>query len=96
MGRLIDEDDLIHIIDTASDDLTEPMKETFYEIVAEIPTAYDVSEKVRLIDKAYEDFCEGNNCNECIMNDVCVDGCVETMLQVCKRIILKEVGDSNE
>lgn len=51
MGRMIDADDLIHSIDTASDDLSERLKQVFIEIVAEIPTAYDVKKVEEQLDE---------------------------------------------
>ena len=62
MAELIDKDELIQIIDTASDDLSERLKAVFIDIVAELPTtteseirAMAISEFAeKLLEKCYE------------------------------------------
>ena len=70
---------------------TYTYKELAY-IICNMPTAYDVEKVIAAIDEALIEFNDGTNCTECVFKDVCDDGyegCVETMVSVCKNTVRK-------
>lgn len=54
------------------------------------PTAYDVDNVVATMDKALIEFEDGTNCGTCVFKEVCddgYDGCIQTIVAVCKNIV---------
>lgn len=51
MAELIDKDELIQIIDTASDNLSERLKAVFIDIVAELPTTTEAEIRAMAIEE---------------------------------------------
>jgi hypothetical protein len=58
--------------------------------VDDIPTAYDVDKVVATMDKALIELEDGTNCGTCVFKEVCddgYDGCIQTIVAVCKSIV---------
>lgn len=98
MSDLISRSALLNIIskmdfDFGNDtDDTETIIKMVSEVINDMPTAYDVEKVVAAIDEALIEFNDGTNCTECVFKDVCDDGyegCVETMVSVCKNTVRK-------
>lgn len=56
------------------------------------PTAYDVDKVVAAMDKALIELEDGTNCGTCAFKAVCddgYDGCLQTIVAVCKSIVKK-------
>lgn len=94
--RLIKEDDVMKIIDEElklrcgydSDIALLSVKKQ----IAKLPTAFNVERVVAKIDEALCEFGDGNNCASCVFREMCDnghEGCVETMVDVCRHIVRK-------
>lgn len=54
------------------------------------PIAYDVDKVVATMDKALIELEDGTNCGTCVFKEVCDDGhdgCIQTIVAVCKSIV---------
>lgn len=62
----------------------------FINKLKNIPTAYDVDNVVATMDKALIELEDGTNCGTCVFKEVCddgYDGCIQTIVAVCKSIV---------
>lgn len=69
----------------------------FINKLKNIPTAYDVDNVVATMDKALIELEDGTNCGTCVFKEVCddgYDGCIQTIVAVCKSIV--KAGGKNE
>lgn len=68
-------------------------EDMFYALAQKIdeqPTAYDVDKVVATMDKALIELEDGTNCGTCVFKEVCdngYDGCIQTIVAVCKSIV---------
>lgn len=66
--------------------------EDMVKCVNDMPTAYSVDKVVATMDEALIELEDGTNCGTCVFKDVCddgYDGCVQTIVAVCKSIVKK-------
>ena len=62
------------------------------DMINDLPTAYSVDKVVTTMDEALIELKDGTNCGTCVFKDVCddgYDGCVQTIVAVCKSIVKK-------
>lgn len=86
--RLIDAENLMTVTDIC-EDRTEITYVPYSEIES-APTAYDVDKVVATMDKALIELEDGTNCGTCVFKEVCdngYDGCIQTIVAVCKSIV---------
>lgn len=60
------------------------------KVINNMPTAYDVDKVVATMDKALIELEDGTNCGTCVFKEVCddgYDGCIQTIVAVCKSIV---------
>lgn len=70
--------------------ISKALSEIFETIIDEQPTAYDVDKVVAAMDKALIELEDGTNCGTCAFKAVCddgYDGCMQTIVAVCKSIV---------
>lgn len=70
----------------------------FINKLKNIPTAYDVDNVVATMDKALIELEDGTNCGTCVFKEVCddgYDGCIQTIVAVCKSIVKAGGKDGN-
>lgn len=66
------------------------------KVINNMPTAYDVDNVVATMDKALIELEDGTNCGTCVFKEVCddgYDGCIQTIVAVCKSIV--KAGEKN-
>lgn len=88
---MIDADKLIEDI-RKRNYISKALSEIFETIIDEQPTAYDVDKVVATMDKALIELEDGTNCGTCAFKEVCddgYDGCIQTIVAVCKSIVKK-------
>ena len=91
---LIDTDKLIEDIHKRNY-ISKALSEIFETIIDEQPTAYNVDKVMATMDKALIELEDGTNCGTCAFKAVCDDGhdgCIQTIVAVCKSIV-KAGGD---
>lgn len=89
MSDLISRSDVIQILKECNLDDTLFEKDVFDKI-RNLPTAYDVDKVVATMDEALIELEDGTNCGTCVLKKVCddgYDGCIQTIVAVCKSIV---------
>ncbi len=89
MSDLISRSDVIQILKECNLDETLFEKDVFDKI-RNLPTAYDVDKVVATMDEALIELEDGTNCGTCVLKKVCddgYDGCIQTIVAVCKNIV---------
>lgn len=91
--RLIDADTLIKDLSYLYTKNHIPIDMKAKEVLTTVmqqPTAYDVDKVVATMDKALIELEDGTNCGTCVFKEVCdngYDGCIQTIVAVCKSIV---------
>lgn len=96
MGDLISRSELLKEIEKykfgaiSNDVEREYIKKTILDFIIGQPTAYDVDNVVATMDKSLIELEDGTNCGTCVFKEVCddgYDGCIQTIVAVCKSIV---------
>lgn len=88
MGRLIDAGKFLNNISGMLKSMED--YDAVRKVINNMPTAYDVDKVVATMDKALIELEDGTNCGTCVFKEVCddgYDGCIQTIVAVCKSIV---------